>query len=78
MLTPLRCEKHDRLLAEVRQILEHLVKLTRSQSEAFQRDDRGEFKRLDRELELAVGEKERRVGALREHESEHRCQPTRT
>jgi hypothetical protein len=31
--------------------------------------------RLDKELELTVGLKERTIGALRQHTKEHRCQP---
>ena len=31
--------------------------------------------RLDKELELTVGLKERTIGALSQHTKEHRCQP---
>jgi hypothetical protein len=33
----------------------------------------GEFMRFDKELELLLGEKERRVGAMQQHAAEHRC-----
>jgi hypothetical protein len=30
--------------------------------------------RLDKELELLLGEKERRIGAMHQHAEEHKCQ----
>jgi hypothetical protein len=67
------CPQRSKLAAALDEILGHLVNLTRSQREAFQRRDEAEFGRLDRELENAIGEKERRVGALNQHEREHGC-----
>ena len=68
------CAEGTRLAAAVDEILRHLVELTRTQREVFQRRDDAEFARLDRELEQTVGEKERRVGALNQHRKDHRCQ----
>jgi len=39
----------------------------------FQEGDYVGSKRIDRELELTVGEKERAIGALRQHLTEHKC-----
>jgi hypothetical protein len=45
--------------------------LTTDQLAAFRRRDDSTFMRLDKELELTIGLKERTIGALREHRREH-------
>jgi hypothetical protein len=40
----------------------------------FDQKSRATFARVDKELELLVGEKERSIGALRHDASEHKCQ----
>ena len=67
------CPKYTKLVGEVSAALAKLTQLTQAQLAAFHADNRAEFTRLDKELENAVGHKERTIGALREHESEHRC-----
>jgi hypothetical protein len=42
--------------------------------ELFRSGDSEKYVHLDKELELTVGEKERAVGALRQHLREHKCQ----
>ena len=37
--------------------------------------DQNLFMHLDKELELAVGIKERAIGALRQHTKDHKCWP---
>jgi hypothetical protein len=61
------CIECAKLQYDVVSILEKLIEIETVQLEAFRADDTDRFARLDRELELAVGEKERRVGALRQH-----------
>lgn len=56
-------------------ILQRLKELTALQLEAFRSRNSAELARLDRELENAMGEKERSFGALRQHVREHNCQP---
>jgi hypothetical protein len=63
------CPEYVRLQAEVEAVLEKLVQLTTLQLNAFL----ASVMRLDKELELTVGMKERTIGALREHGKEHRC-----
>ena len=46
---------------------------TARQVELFKTGAMGEFMRFDKELELLLGEKERRVGAMQQHAAEHRC-----
>jgi hypothetical protein len=67
------CPQADRLQNEVQIILQKLTELTSAQLRAFQQRDNAGFMRLDRELELTVGEKERLIGSLRQHVREHRC-----
>lgn len=71
-----RCAEYARLQAAVNTILELIAELTSAQLQAFQSSEQTLFARLDRELENAIGEKERAVGAMRQHAKEHRCQPS--
>jgi hypothetical protein len=70
-----KCPEYVRLQAEVEAVLDKLTQLTSVQLNAFRASDQAEFMRLDKELELTVGQKERTIGALRQHSKEHRCQP---
>jgi Zn-finger domain-containing protein len=71
------CEKRDELLATANAILEKLHTVTDRQREVVAIDGISPaFLHLDKELELLMGEKERVVGALREHDEEHGCRPT--
>lgn len=69
------CEKHNELLAEADAILAKLHALTAHQRTIVGADGVSKrFLQLDQELELMMGEKERAIGALREHDEEHGCQ----
>jgi len=68
------CEEYAILAAQVTTILEHVSELTRRQLKAFQEQNQTEFMRLDKDLENAMGKKERSIGALRQHEADHHCQ----
>jgi hypothetical protein len=72
----MKCEKYDELAKKVEDVLQRLVEITQSQRHAFDAQDHSRFMQLDRELELTVGEKERVIGAFREHQKEHGCQPS--
>jgi hypothetical protein len=72
-MTDAKCEEYDRLQKDVEAILEKLREVTTLQLEVFRSRNQPEFIQLDKELELTVGEKERRIGALRQHAAEHRC-----
>lgn len=70
-----RCREYERLEEEAHKVLKKIGDLADAQRNALQeRDDEG-FTKLDRELELAVGHKERVIGALRNHAETHGCQP---
>jgi hypothetical protein len=62
------CEEYARLQSEVSSILQRITELMSARLEAFQKDDRARFMTLDKELETAMGEKERAIGAAREHQ----------
>jgi len=68
-----KCPELARLQSEVENVLGNLAQVTTLQLEIFRNGDMREWKRLDKELELTVGEKERCIGALRQHIREHQC-----
>ena len=65
------CKECERLRGEVQDVLARLTHLTTAQLNAFRSDDHATFMQLDKELENAVGLKERTIGAMRQHKSEH-------
>ena len=69
------CLEYIRLRSEVENVLGNLAQVTTLLLELFRKDESQKYKHLDKELELTVGEKERAVGALRQHIKEHKCQP---
>jgi hypothetical protein len=70
------CPEYVRLRSEVENVLGNLAQVTMLLLELFRSDNSEKYKHLDKELELTVGEKERAVGALRQHIREHKCRPT--
>lgn len=68
------CVEHERLAKEAYAHLKKLHSLTEKQMEVFESGDRESFMQYDRELENGVGEKERSIGRLRQHDEEHGCQ----
>jgi len=70
------CAEYLLLEGEVQKILEKLTGLTTKQLDAFRAGDHTWFAQLDKKLELTVGEKERAIGALRQHAREHGCHST--
>ena len=69
-----RCAEYDRLSSQVAQTLTKLSQLTIKQADLLQSGDFNGCKVLDREVELTLGEKERGIGALGQHMTEHKCQ----
>lgn len=66
-----RCEECARLESEVTAALQRLTEITTAQLDAFRAKDNAAVVRLDKELEHAVGVKERALGAQREHARDH-------
>lgn len=69
-----RCPEYVRLRAELENVLGNLAQVTTLLLELFRAGESDRYKHLDKELELTVGEKERAVGALRQHVREHHCE----
>ena len=65
------CEECERLHGEVQDALVRLTHLTTAQLNAFRAGDHKTFMQLDKELETALGTKERTIGAMRQHKREH-------
>ncbi len=70
------CPEYDLLAGAVDQILRDLSEKTSLHLELFRSKQHEKFSRLDKELELLIGEKERAIGALRQHSKDHKCQTT--
>jgi hypothetical protein len=68
-----KCPEYERLHGEVENVLGNLAQVTTTLLELFRSKDLNAVHRLDKELELTVGEKERSLGALRQHIKEHNC-----
>ena len=68
-----KCSEYDRLQSKVENVLTRLAQTTSLLLELFRARDLKGVHDLDKELELIVGEKERSIGALRQHLSEHNC-----
>ena len=68
------CAEYDRLAAYVENVLGKLAQLTTLHLELFRSGDFAGSRRIDPDVERAVGEKERAIGALRQHMLEHKCQ----
>ena len=69
--------EYDRLRSDVENVLGNMAQVTTLLLELFRAGESDKYKHLDKELELTVGEKERAVGALRQHVKEHKCEPKR-
>jgi hypothetical protein len=69
-----KCPEYARLESDVENVLGNLAQVTTLALEMFRAGDFDTVKRLDKELELTIGEKERCLGAFRQHLKDHNCQ----
>jgi len=67
------CTVHEDLSRTAYSALAQLQAIIQAQLKALQTGDHTALDKLDRELEKAVGHKERSFGALWEHVREHGC-----
>lgn len=74
LMTGKECREYEQLQAAVLEILEKIVGIVNAQLRAFQERNQASFSALDKTLETTVGEKERRIGAMRQHAIDHKCQ----
>ncbi|HEY1242511.1 MAG TPA: hypothetical protein VGF16_18245 [Bryobacteraceae bacterium] len=68
----MNCPERERLVAAVAEILKQIIQIALRQRTALKSSSYTAYL-LDQEFAEAVGEKERRLGALLEHEREHGC-----
>jgi hypothetical protein len=66
-----QCNRCQELSSAVDEVPANLVSLMKDQHAAFRQRDHSAFMRIDKELELMIGHKERSIGALREHRRSH-------
>jgi hypothetical protein len=67
------CPRQAELIEEVRIYLQRLAELAHAEAEALQCGHQGLWREIDQEIENVIGEKERAIGALNEHRTEHGC-----
>jgi hypothetical protein len=67
------CTQRQELQQACTQILDRIRALSGESIQALQTNNGERLRELDRELELAIGEKERTFGALWQHTAEHGC-----
>lgn len=69
-----QCSEYGQLQAAVLEMREKVVAIVTAQLRAFQEGNQTNFAALDKALETAIGEKERRIGAMQQHAIDHKCQ----
>jgi fructose-1,6-bisphosphatase/inositol monophosphatase family enzyme len=67
------CLDKIRLMDKVQSILAKLVELGQTEQDAFKREDHDRMEEIDRNIEQTIGEKERAIGAYKQHVAEHGC-----
>lgn len=67
------CEMQQKLAEEVQRHLSVLVDLAHAEREAVRTGDDALIMMIDKQIEAAIGDKERAMGALRHHRAEHGC-----
>jgi ElaB/YqjD/DUF883 family membrane-anchored ribosome-binding protein len=72
-MTNQSCPEYDRLHDEVTEVLRKVAEIATAQVETFRAKDRESFTKLDKELELTVGQKERTIGGFSQHCKDHNC-----
>ena len=72
-MTHPNCPEYARLRGDLENILGNLAQVVTLQVELIRSGSLRNWKELDTQLELSVGEKERCLGALRQHVREHKC-----
>jgi hypothetical protein len=68
------CPERERLAGQLAEVMKQIIQIALRQRTALKTSGRAAYF-LDQEFVEAVGEKERLLGALVEHEQEHGCAP---
>jgi hypothetical protein len=67
------CQKQQELIVAAQRHLAKLADLARAQEQALNNRSENTWLAIDKEIETTIGEKERALGALRQHQEEHGC-----
>ncbi len=67
------CPEKAKLIASTQAILERIARLATEQREALANEAENLVRTIDERIEHELGAKERALGALRQHRSEHGC-----
>ena len=67
------CQELNRLIAVLESTLANLAQVTTLLLDLIRSRDLHSWGQLDRRLEITLGEKERALGALRQHIRDHQC-----
>jgi hypothetical protein len=67
------CLEQQRLMAAVQAHLLTIAELSRRTADAVAHRNENLTRELDLQVEKAIGEKERALGALRQHRQDHGC-----
>jgi hypothetical protein len=67
------CKQKDELLEAVQRHLARLSELAHLEITAIQSKSDNTWLNIDKEIENTIGEKERALGALKQHQQEHGC-----
>jgi hypothetical protein len=67
------CVRQQELIEQVQQHLIRLSELARREASLVATEEEAVWLAVDKEIENELGEKERALGALREHQREHGC-----
>jgi hypothetical protein len=70
---PAACPREQELNEDVQRHLRRIAELAHAEREALQDRHTNLWVKLDKEIELEIGEKERSIGALNQHRKEHGC-----
>ena len=68
-----QCAEEQKLVADVQILLAQIIDINKATIEAVSNHDHARIHQLDKDLEQAVGAKERAMGAWQQHRREHGC-----
>ena len=67
------CDRRDELVADVQRHLMELADLARQEADVLGRNQNELLMPIDKQIEETLGEKERALGALKQHRNDHGC-----
>jgi hypothetical protein len=68
-----KCAGRVELETRIKDLLRNLAALAAQEADLVSSEDEPRMDAVDQEIETVLGEKERSIGALKQHRSEHGC-----